>query len=105
MKKMILIMAILAISSTAMAADVLLPIVVPEAYVARTSAAMIGLHPDCALSGLTAKQCAIKHIRLYLLKEIRKYERNEARIAADATITDIELECPVSDPDCAGPVE
>ena len=91
MKKFTLIIfLVLTMAGTAMAADVVLEVTVPDAYVTRMHDAVQGLAElgmmNCTLAGTTpldSKNCIETHLRNHARKLLLRYER---KVASDTVV-------------------
>ncbi|KKL73575.1 hypothetical protein LCGC14_2073530 [marine sediment metagenome] len=102
MKKLFMIaMFVLSLSlvTGSLAADVVVTVTVPDAYVARLTAMVEAkcMHPgNFSCTDLTVKQCFTKMMIVEQIKKLLfQWERAEARkaatISADASVTEIEV--------------
>ncbi len=100
MKKLLVslvMISLLILPTFSSAADVVVTITVPDAYVARLVAMVTDVYIDeDKCDGLTVKQCFAKWMLIeHVKKELFWYERNlavtTAADAAEATVTEIEV--------------
>jgi len=99
MRKEVLIISLLclglvaAIAVPARAADVVVTITVPDAYVQRLADMIEARHMppiNWACAGLTVKECFIKmYIVENVKRELRSWEQEQARDAAAASVSNI----------------
>lgn len=85
---MLIFLALIATGSSA--ADQVLTITVPDAYVSRVVSAFEAQY-KCSAKGLTPKQCVEKMVRDKIKAIVKAYEKKEARKTAEGSITDIEV--------------